>query len=323
MPQHRGACRSRFPEGMVSGRSHGDGWQKVLFFSAITVIAAGVTGPVVASATVALGAATSGTEQTPASFLRGLGAAVRSGNTSYLLARLNGAVIKRFGTAECRSYLAASKDPTASYTVLSVGRARPFVYATNGRSVVVENVVPVTARAVRHGATVRTTVNLAESGHPVAYSWFANCGQKVPVTSTTGVSRFAASYKGRWSIGTFGWSGPDTISLVIKGSAPGSSATIDLTLAGGVFGGNSPAPEVFTGRVESLGLSLSGTSFLGHLTWQVASGGAVTISGTGAPGGEVSAFTASGSFTATGVSLRFDALADGMTVTGQIGATKT
>jgi hypothetical protein len=37
----------------------------------------------------------------------------------------------------------------------------------------------------------------------------------------------------------------------------------------------------------------------------------------------VSAFTASGSFTATGVSLTFDALADGVTVTGQIRATKT
>ena len=47
-----------------------------------------------------------------------------------------------------------------------------------------------------------------ESGHPVAYSWFANCGQKVPVTSTTGVSRFAASYKGRWSIRAFGWTVP-------------------------------------------------------------------------------------------------------------------
>ena len=321
MPQHRGACRSWFPEGMVSGRDHGAGWRKVLLFSAITVIAAGVTAPVVALATVALGAATSGAAQTPASFLRGLGSAVRSGNTSYLLARLNGAVIKGFGTAECRSYLAASKDPTASYTVLSVGRAGPFVYVMKGKRVVVENVVPVRVRAVRHGATVRTTVHLAESGHPATYSWFANCGQKVPVTGTAGVSRFAASYKGRWTIRTFG-SGPVTISLVIKGSAPGSSATMDLTLSG-VLGGKSPAPEVFTGRVESSGLSLSGTSVLGHLTWHVASGGKVTVSGTGAPGGEVSAFTASGSFTATGVSLTFDALADGVTVTGQIRATKT
>jgi hypothetical protein len=307
----------------VSGRDHGAGWRKVLLFSAITVIAAGVTGPVVAPATVALGVARSGAAQTPASFLRGLGSAVRSGNTSYLLARLNGAVIRRFGTAECRSYLAASKDPTASYTVLSVGRAGPFVYVMKGKRVVVENVVPVRVRAVRHGATVRTTVHLAESGHPATYSWFANCGQKVPVTSTAGVSRFAASYKGRWTIRTFG-SGPVTISLVIKGSAPGSSATMDLTLSGGVLGGKSPPPEVFTGRVGSSGLSLWGASVLGHLTWHVASGGAVTVSGTGAPGGEVSAFTASGSFTATGVSLKFwFSLADELTATGQIRATKT
>ena len=308
----------------MRGRARGDGWRKVLFFSAITVIAAGVTGPIVATASVAVGAETSEAAQTPASFVRGLASAVRSGNTSYLLARLNGAVIKRFGEAECRSYLAASKDPTASYTVLSVGRAGPYVYATSGKRAVVENVVPVRVIAVRHGTTVRTTVHLAESGHPVAYSWFANCGQKVPVTDTVGVSRFAASYKGNWTmmIRTLEWSGPVTISLVIKGSVPGSSATMDLTLSG-LPGGNSPVPEVFTGHVESSGLSLSGTSVLGDLTWHVASGGAVTVSGTGAPGGEVSDFTASGSFTATGVSLTYHARADGMPVTGQIAATKT
>ncbi len=317
MSQHRGACRSRSPEGTLKERGHGDGWRKVLLFSALTVVAAGVTGPVVASATVARGAA-----QTPASFLRGLGAAERSGNTSYLLARLNGAVIKRFGTAECRSYLAASKDPTASYTVLSVGRAGPYVYATNGKKVVVNNVVPVRVSAVRHGATVRTTMHLAQSGHPVAYSWFANCGQKLPVTSKAGVSRFAGSYNGTWSIGALDKHGPATVSLVIKGSAPGSSATMDLTLSGLPVGSPS-AREVFTGRVESSGLSLSGTSVLGHLTWDVTNGGAVSVSGTEAPGGEVSYFTASGSFTATGVSLTFDAVADGFPATGQIRATKT
>jgi hypothetical protein len=258
--------------------------------------------------------------ETAASFVAELAAAIRTGNAAFLFSRLNPAVLARFGATTCHTFAASVHDRTARFVVVSVGRSAPYTYTTSGRSTVVQNVVPVTISATRDAHTVRTTIHVAAAGDPVKYSWFTDCGAK---PASAGAARFAGRYSGTWNNLTFGSTGSIALTLTIGGNGGvGSPVRVDTSLGGTVFGGTAPPTQTFTGSVETAGLVFSGTSaFFGQLTWHVAANGTLTATGTHLPGGRVSSFSATGTFTASSVSLNYQvALVGGMTAHGTIRA---
>jgi len=264
------------------------------------------------------GASSRRTAMTPASFLGEISAAIRAGNSTFLVSHLNRAVIERFGEATCRSFIMTFHDPTASYVVVSVGKPRPFTYATPGRTAVISDVLPVVVHATRSGSEFTTTLHLAQSGNPVRYSWFTNCAELT--------QQFAGTYAGTWNDTTFGSSGPITVAITIGGTgAIGSPVVLKFSLGGDVFGGSAPPPQTFTGMVGPSGLSFSGTStFFGNVNWQLTTNGAFTATGADVPGGNVSSFAASGSIAANELSATFHiSLLDGMTANGQMSASKS
>jgi hypothetical protein len=268
--------------------------------------------------TAIAGASSRKTAMTPASFVGELSAAIRAGNTNVLVSHLNRAVVERFGVATCRSFIATFHDPTASYVVVSVGKPRPFTWATPGETAVIRDVAPVVVHAARSGSHFTTTLHIAQSANPVRYSWFTNCAELT--------TQFAGTYVGTWNDTTFNSTGPVTVVITIGGTgAIGSHVVVQFTLGGAVFGGSTPPPQTFTGTVETSGLSFSGTStFFGNVNWQLKTNGAFTATGTNVPGGNVSSFTASGSIAGNQLSATFHiSLLDGMTANGQMNASKS
>jgi len=268
--------------------------------------------------TAMAGASSRRTAMTPASFLGEMSAAIRTNNSNFLLSHLNRTVIERFGEATCRSFIMTIHDPTASYVVVSVGKPRPFMYATPGRTTVISDVVPVVVRATRSGSHFTTTLHLARSGNPVRYSWFTNCAELT--------TQFAGTYVGNWEDTTFSSGGPISVAITIGGTGGiGSPVVVTFSLGGDVFGGSAPPPQTFTGMVEPSGLSFSGTStFFGNVNWQLTTNGAFTATGTDVPGGNVSSFSASGSIATNELSAAFHiSLLDGMTANGQMNASKS
>src|SRR6266700_4209740 len=94
------------------------------------------------AATLALGACSGGSDGGGGSkakaevkkFLNELDAAARAGNVDLRLARLNPAVIARYGEQPCRDFLAGQHDPTRKDTVTKVGKPEPYPSATDNKS---------------------------------------------------------------------------------------------------------------------------------------------------------------------------------------------
>ncbi len=112
--------------------------------------------------------------QAVTSFLDGLAHDVATGNVDHELATLNPAVIQRYGTDECRSFLATLTDATAAFTVKEVTGPEPFDYAGSGLTTTVPNTFYVDVTATSHGQEVDQTVHVARANNEL--SFFATCG---------------------------------------------------------------------------------------------------------------------------------------------------
>jgi hypothetical protein len=108
-------------------------------------------------------------------FLNELDAAVRSGNVDLRLARLNPAVIARYGEQQCRDFLAGQQDATRKDRVKKVGKPESFDYASDKQSATIADALPVQVRATIKGKKGDRNIHLARVNGQLTY--FIDCGQ--------------------------------------------------------------------------------------------------------------------------------------------------
>ena len=108
-------------------------------------------------------------------FLNELDAAVRSGNVDLRLARLNPAVIARYGEQQCRDFLAAQQDATRKDKVKKVGKPESYEYASDNQSATIADALPVQVRETNKGKKGDRNIHLARVNGQLTY--FIDCGQ--------------------------------------------------------------------------------------------------------------------------------------------------
>jgi len=108
-------------------------------------------------------------------FLNELDAAVRSGNVDLRLARLNPAVIARYGEQQCRDFLAGQQDATRRDRVKTVGKPETYEYATDNQSATIADALPVQVRATIKGKKGDRNIHFARVNGQLTY--FIDCGQ--------------------------------------------------------------------------------------------------------------------------------------------------
>ena len=107
-------------------------------------------------------------------FLNEVDTAARAGNVDLRLARLNPAVIARYGEQQCRDFLAGQQDKTRKDKVTKVGKPESFEYATDDQSVVVPQALPVQVRETSKGKKGDRNIHLARING--RFSYFIDCG---------------------------------------------------------------------------------------------------------------------------------------------------
>jgi len=108
-------------------------------------------------------------------FLNQLDAAVRRGDTDFRIARVNPAVIERYGEQQCRDFLAGQpQDKTRRDRVKRVGRPESFEYDTDNLSVTIADATPVLVRETRLGKKADRGLHLARVNGELTY--FIDCG---------------------------------------------------------------------------------------------------------------------------------------------------
>jgi hypothetical protein len=111
-------------------------------------------------------------------FLNELDAAVRSGNVDLRLARLNPAVIARYGEQQCRDFLAGQQDATRRDRVKKVGKPETYEYASDNQTATIADALPVQVRATIKGKKGDRNIHLARVNGQLTY--FIDCGQPLP-----------------------------------------------------------------------------------------------------------------------------------------------
>ena len=79
----------------------------------------------------------SSASEDPAQFFAAFTTAVKNGDTTFLAERAHPAVIARYGTAQCATFVAQLVDPSIDLHIVSVSGPGPFDYASDGKSTVV------------------------------------------------------------------------------------------------------------------------------------------------------------------------------------------
>ena len=92
--------------------------------------------PTSASA-ISSGAASQSPPESPAAFFAKFTAAVRTGDTSFLAARVDRAVISRYGAGQCVTAVRGLTDPTQQLRLLSASGPIQYAYVTDGISATV------------------------------------------------------------------------------------------------------------------------------------------------------------------------------------------
>ncbi len=112
-------------------------------------------------------------------FFSDLVTAVRAGNEESMGARLNGAVIDRYGASACEAKLASDvADPTFAVDIVAVHPLAPWDYVTDGRTTTIDQAWAVDANVTTLGATASREVHVAPMDGAV--SWFTDCGDPLP-----------------------------------------------------------------------------------------------------------------------------------------------
>jgi hypothetical protein len=117
------------------------------------------------------------THEDPAQFLDALGNALRTGDTNFLVGRLNPAVVTRYGSAQCLGALAGARDTSATFTVKQIGDPVDFDWTTDGKTVSIAETVSVDVDRVQRGVTESATLHIVEVGG--RFTWLVDCGNPI------------------------------------------------------------------------------------------------------------------------------------------------
>jgi hypothetical protein len=109
-----------------------------------------------------------------AAFVTLLGSGIHRGDTEFLVANLDPAVVNLYGEQACRAHLAQFHDQTFSFAVRQVGPLQRWTWAVDGRSVGIPQAFAVTAVESTGGRHRATTVHVAARG--TRLGWFTDCG---------------------------------------------------------------------------------------------------------------------------------------------------
>jgi hypothetical protein len=112
-----------------------------------------------------------------AAFLEQLGAALRDGNTDFLVARLNPAVITRYGSAQCLGALAGARDTSAAFTVKQVGDPADFDWTTDGKTITIAEAVTVDVDRVQRGVPSAASLHIVSVNGQ--FTWLVDCGNPI------------------------------------------------------------------------------------------------------------------------------------------------
>lgn len=113
----------------------------------------------------------------PAAFLDQLGAALRDGNTDFLVARLNPAVVARYGSAQCLGTLAGARDTSATFTVQQVSDPADFDWTTDGKTISLAETVTVDVDRVQRGVPSTASLHIVEVNGQ--FTWLVDCGTPI------------------------------------------------------------------------------------------------------------------------------------------------
>lgn len=117
-------------------------------------------------------------------FMSKLETAVRDGAQGSVAANLGGAVIDRYGVAQCEEYL-ASRDPSPEqrFEIVSVTGPAPWDYVTDGLTTTVPGTWTLASRVTGPNASGEVTTRDADLHVQVADGmvfWFTDCGTPLP-----------------------------------------------------------------------------------------------------------------------------------------------
>lgn len=116
--------------------------------------------------------------ETPEGFLATLVHAERVGDRAFLFVRLDGAVLARYGTAQCQDAVAGLVDPSAALRLVSVSGPVSYRYTSGGRTVVVPNTYALRVTGRLDQQTGTRDLHLALVGGQ--FRIFISCGQPLP-----------------------------------------------------------------------------------------------------------------------------------------------
>lgn len=109
----------------------------------------------------------------PTVFLGQLSAAIRSGDSGFLVSNLDPAVSARFGADTCKRFLSTIQDPTANFSVVRVDPAATYRWKTGSQVTDIPGAIPVVVKRTLGGTTSTTTIHLSIVGG--TYRWFTDC----------------------------------------------------------------------------------------------------------------------------------------------------
>lgn len=109
------------------------------------------------------------------SFYDAFAAALRSGDSAFLLDRMDPEVIARYSEATCRTYASRLPRPDYQVEVVSIDGRTAFDYATDGRSTTIPDAVKVRIATTSGGSRTEADAHVRVSGSEV--HWFTDCGE--------------------------------------------------------------------------------------------------------------------------------------------------
>ena len=92
-----------------------------------------------------------------------------------LVSRLDPAVIARYGTSQCASFLKSVKLPGLRWTVVSETGPAGWTWTTDGSSTRIPSTYTLAVRQTLAGRTTRLSIHLAIRDGRLSY--FADCGR--------------------------------------------------------------------------------------------------------------------------------------------------
>ena len=117
-------------------------------------------------------------DESPADFLAQLVKAERAGDAGFLLARLDPAVIARYGEPQCRTAATQFHDPSAALRLLSVSGPGRYAYESDGHTVNVGNTYTLHVTGTEDNQPVTRDLHFALVDH--LFRIFITCGQPLP-----------------------------------------------------------------------------------------------------------------------------------------------